>query len=123
MGRSLKAVAFILFLSAVVGTTAKAGLCSLDKTVPGLPKASCQMPSCPKGIDCQPPEIDRDGAKIEYREPLIRWQDICSEPFLSNGPCWEIFLDFKVEFDARDASGIATVGVNLAQEVSARRIF
>lgn len=106
-----------------MGATAFAGLCSMDKTVPGLPKASCQMPSCPAGIDCQPPEIDRNSAKAVYGEPLIRWQDICSEPLLANGPCWEVFLDFKMEFDAKDASGIASVGANLAQEVSARRIF
>lgn len=110
-------------LSWFVSFSAQAGLCSMDKTVPGLPKASCQMPSCPQGIDCQPPEINRDAAKIEYKEPLIRWQDICSEPALASGPCWEVFLDFKVQFDARDASGIASVGANLAQEVSARRLF
>ncbi len=110
-------------LSLGSGHSAYAGLCSMDKTVPGLPKASCQMPSCPQGIDCQAPEITREASRIDYKEPLIRWQDICSEPALASGPCWEVFLDFKVMFDAKDASGIASIGVNLAQEVSARRLF
>ena len=124
MGNRLNFIGFFgVLLPVFLGNAAFAGLCSMDKTVPGLPKASCQMPSCPAGIDCQAPQIDRNGAKIAYAEPLIRWEDICSEPVLANGPCWQVFLDFKAEFDATDAAGIASAGVNLAQEVSARRIF
>ncbi len=112
-----------VFVGFLLSNPVFAGLCSMDKTVPGLPKASCQMPSCPQGIDCQPPEIDRDRAVISYKEPLIRWQDICAEPSFDKGPCWEVFLDFAVQFDAKDAAGISSIGANLAQEVSARRIF
>ena len=113
----------LLLTFCLLGTAAYGGLCTYDKSVPGLPKASCHFPSCPEGIDCQPPTIEKASAVIDFKEPLMKWADFCPDRNLGPGPCWEVYVDFKAEFNATDPAGISAIGVHLAQEVSARRLF
>lgn len=121
-GKYGKVIGFMCLGLGLVGGTARAGLCQQDKSAPGIPKTSCYFPSCPEGNDCLPPTINRDSATISYQEPLLKWMDVCSDKSLS-GACWEVYIDFHFEVDATDPSGVAAVGVHLAQEVNAKRIF
>lgn len=114
----------LLLLSGLLTAAAQAGLCTTELSPSGLPKASCHFPSCPEGNDCQPPSIEKGSASIEYHEPLIKWEDSCSDKAITpTGACWEVYVDFKLKLGATDPSGVASIGVHLSQEVSAKRIF
>lgn len=99
------------------------GLCQSENTgQPGLPKTTCYFPSCPTGVDCQPPSVDKTTAKIEYLEPMLQWKDTCPNRDIS-GQCWEVSVDLKAMVKADDPSGVTNVGVNVAMEVNAKKDF
>lgn len=124
--RPLSFVAMIekALLAACLGLASPswAGLCSYDSLTPGLPKASCQFPSCPSGSDCQPPAIEAASPQVEFFEPLMKWTDTCPDRTIP-GSCWEVYTDFKFRAAASDPSGVTAIGVHFVYEVNARRTF
>jgi len=114
------------FLTLIISVSSMArtpnGLCTYEPASQGLPKALCSFPSCPVGSDCLPPTIDKFAAAIEYYEPLLQWKDTCPNQSIPNA-CWEVYIDFRFKVAATDPAGVSTIGVHIAQEVDARRIF
>jgi len=108
----------------LLGTSlANGGICNFNSgTSPGLPTATCAFPTCPSGIDCLPPAVDKSSAKLTYNEPLIQWHEACPDTGIQS-VCWEVHIDFQVKLAATDVRGINYIGVNLAQEVSNQRTF
>src|SRR5580698_1688160 len=109
----------ILFLAS---SAAFADYCTFNNTIPALPSASCLFPTCPTGDDCLPPTITKTTATITYLDPLIVWQQNCSDKTVETA-CWQASLQFDLDIAATDPSGVSKIGVNLAQEVAGRRVF
>ncbi len=127
MGLELTRKLFLILIALSFHGTIQAtqtirGLCTTDGSVPGLPKAVCAFPSCPSGGDCQPPSIDKNNPFIDYFEPLLRWQDSCTGEGLS-GPCWEVYIDFRLRLAATDSAGINQIGAHMWAESNTKRTF
>ncbi len=112
----------ILFAAVLVAVTGYTKPCEYDKSNPALPVADCQFKACLEGADCVVPTILKDSARMEFQDPVVIWQPQCQgDPAASS--CWEARFKLRFRLKATDASGISQIGVNLAQEISARRSF
>lgn len=113
---------FIFISSIVLADAGPQPLCQREVDLSGLAVTTCQLPSCPTGGDCAPPEIDRTAGYVDFQPPLIKWVDLCPVGTLQRS-CWEISLDLNFIVQAKDESGIAAVGVNLVTEADGERKF
>lgn len=115
--------ALVLLFSSLANGESRPLDCQIDSSVPGLPVAQCEIPSCPKYEDCDGPQITVQRSEVEYFEPVIQWREPCTNKNLSLGPCWELAVDVNLQLDAHDPSGISAVGVKLFVESGNDRKF
>lgn len=112
---------FCAFL--VLGETASAftdSICTYDKSIPSLPKATCYYPPCTP-TSCQPPTIDATSITSEFPEdPVMQNKDVCPDTTVSS-PCWETFINMTVRVSVKGP--VTQIGINVEQTVDGAKKY